>query len=55
MPEGVSPGTKKGIRGHVEMPFAVKRLPNGHTMIADAGDEAGFGGEIVKVDHRRRT
>ena len=28
----------------------MERLPNGNTLIADAGDEAGFGSEIVEVD-----
>ena len=32
------------------MPLAVERLPNGNTLIADAGDHAGFGSEIVEVD-----
>lgn len=50
MTEVISPGTQRGIRGHVEMPLAVERLPNGNTLIADAGDEAGFGSEIVEVD-----
>lgn len=50
MTEIISPGCKRGIPGHVEMPLAVERLPNGHTLIADAGDEAGFGSEIVEID-----
>ena len=50
MPEVVSPGYHRGIPGNVEMPLAVERLPNGNTLIADAGDEAGFGSEIVEVD-----
>ncbi len=50
MGEVVSPGCKRGIPGNVEMPLAVERLPNGNTLIADAGDEAGFGSEIVEVD-----
>ncbi|PIX26095.1 MAG: hypothetical protein COZ69_01490 [Deltaproteobacteria bacterium CG_4_8_14_3_um_filter_45_9] len=49
-PEIVGPGCPRGIPGHVEMPLAVERLPNGNTLIADAGDEAGFGSEIVEVD-----
>ena len=48
--EIVSPGCQRGISGNVEMPLAVERLPNGNTLIADAGDEAGFGSEIVEVD-----
>jgi len=50
MGEIVSPGCKRGIPGNVEMPLAVDRLPNGNTLIADAGDEAGLGSEIVEVD-----
>jgi len=50
MVEIISPGCKRGIPGHVEMPLAVERLANGNTLIADAGDEAGFGSEIVEVD-----
>ncbi|MFX1554264.1 MAG: hypothetical protein ACFFBV_10105 [Promethearchaeota archaeon] len=50
MGEIVSPGCKRGIPGNVEMPLAVERLANGNTLIADAGDEAGFGSEIVEVD-----
>ncbi len=50
MGEIVSPGCKRGIPGNVEMPLAVERLPNGNTLIADAGDEAGLGSEIVEVD-----
>ncbi len=50
MAEIVSPGCPRGVPGNVEMPLAVERLPNGNTLIADAGDEAGFGSEIVEVD-----
>jgi hypothetical protein len=50
MAEVISLGCKRGIPGNVEMPLAVERLPNGNTLIADAGDEAGFGSEIVEVD-----
>jgi hypothetical protein len=50
MAEIVGPGCERGIPGNVEMPLAVERLPNGNTIIADAGDEAGFGSEIVEVD-----
>jgi len=46
----VGPGCKRGIPGNVEMPLAVERLPNGNTLIADAGDEAGFGSEIIEID-----
>lgn len=50
MAEVISQGCQRGIPGNVEMPLAVERLPNGNTLIADAGDEAGFGSEIVEVD-----
>jgi hypothetical protein len=50
MAEVMSPGCKRGIPGNVEMPLAVERLPNGNTLVADAGDEAGFGSEIVEID-----
>lgn len=50
MVEVISPGCKRGISGNIEMPLAVERLPNGNTLIADAGDEAGFGSEIVEID-----
>ncbi|MBW1972047.1 MAG: hypothetical protein JRI44_04285 [Deltaproteobacteria bacterium] len=50
MPDIISPGTKRGIPGNIEMPLAIERLPNGNTLIADAGDEAGFGSEIIEID-----
>lgn len=50
MAEIVGPGCQRGILGNVEMPLAVERLPNGNTLIADAGDEAGFGSEIIEVN-----
>jgi hypothetical protein len=50
MAEIVGPGCERGIAGNMEMPLAVERLPNGNTVIADAGDEAGFGSEIIEVD-----
>jgi len=50
MAEIISPGCPRGIPGNLEMPLAVERLPNGNTLIADAGDEAGFGSEIIEVD-----
>ncbi len=51
MAEIISPGCQRGIPGNVEMPLSVERLPNGNTLIADGGDEAGFGSEIVEIDH----
>jgi len=50
MKDIVGPGSKRGTHGNMEMPLAVERLPNGNTLIADAGDEAGFGSEIIEVD-----
>ena len=50
MAEVVCPGCQWGIPGNLEMPLAVERLDNGNTLIADAGDEAGFGSEIIEVD-----
>jgi hypothetical protein len=50
MVEIVGPGCQRGIPGNVEMPLAVERLANGNTLIADAGDEAGSGSEIIEVD-----
>ena len=50
MVEVISPGCQRGIPGNVEMPLGVERLPNGHTLIADGGDEAGFGSEVLEVD-----
>ena len=50
MVEVISTGCQRGIPGNVEMPLGVERLPNGNTLITDAGDEAGFGSEIVEVD-----
>ncbi len=50
MPELVSQGCPRGVPGNLEMPLSVERLPNGNTLIADAGDEAGFGSEVIEVD-----
>ena len=44
------PGAGRGIPGNLEMPGSVERLPNGNTLIADCGDRAGFGSEIIEVD-----
>ena len=41
---------RRGAPGMVEFPCGVERLPNGNTLIADAGDELGFGSEVVEVD-----
>jgi hypothetical protein len=35
--------------GILDFPCDVERLPNGNTLIADAGDEAGGGSEIIEV------
>jgi len=36
--------------GVLEFPCSVARLPNGNTLIADAGDEIGLGSEVLEVD-----
>ncbi len=46
----LSPGCKRGTPGNLEMPGSAERLPNGNTLIADCGDEAGYGSEIIEVD-----
>lgn len=38
------------IEGNLEFPCDVERLPNGNTIIADAGDESGDGSEIIEVN-----
>lgn len=38
--------------GMLDFPCDVERLPNGNTLIADAGDESGGGSEIIEVDPR---
>ena len=50
MPEMISQGWKRGVAGHLELPLSVERLSNGDTLIADGGDEAGFGSEVIEVD-----
>ena len=49
MAEIVSPGCRRGVPGNLELPLSVERLPNGNTLIADAGDQAGFGSEVIEV------
>ncbi len=36
--------------GMLDFPCDVERLPNGNTLVADAGDESGGGSEILEVD-----
>lgn len=50
MAQIVSQGCQRGIPGNLELPLSVERLPNGNTLISDAGDEAGFGSEVIEVD-----
>lgn len=38
------------IRGMLEFPCDVERLPNGNTLITDAGDQAALGSEVIEVD-----
>lgn len=40
----------KGRDGLLDFPCDVERLPNGNTLIADAGDNAGNGSEIIEVN-----
>ena len=50
MAEVVSEGGPRGVPGNLELPLGVERLPDGRTLIADGGDEAGFGSEVIEVD-----
>jgi len=50
MAEMMSKGCRRGVRGNLEMPLSVERLPNGNTLITDGGDEAGLGSEVIEVD-----
>jgi hypothetical protein len=54
MKDMMYPGAGRGIPGNLEMPGAVERLPNGNTLIADCGDRAGFGSEMIEVDPQGR-
>ncbi len=40
-------GTGAGV---LDFPCSVRRLPNGNTLICDAGTEAGYGSELIEVD-----
>jgi hypothetical protein len=37
-------------KGFLEFPCGVERLPNGNTLIVDAGDESNTGSELLEVD-----
>ena len=50
MAEIISQGCKRGMPGHLELPLSVERLSDGNTLIADGGDERGFGSEVIEVD-----
>ena len=41
---------ERNTPGHLEFPCDVERLPNGNTLITDAGDETGLGSEVIEVD-----
>lgn len=41
---------KQNFQGILEFPCSVERLPNGNTLIADAGSECGRGSEIIEVN-----
>lgn len=43
-------GLPRGLPGVLELPCTATRLPNGHTLIADAGDDVGAGAEVIEVD-----
>ena len=43
-------GCPRGMPGVLEFPCTAVRLPNGNTLIADAGDEIRAGSEIIEVD-----
>ncbi len=40
----------RGTAGMLDFPCDVERLPNGNTLITDAGDELGLGSEVIEVD-----
>lgn len=40
----------RGTPGMLDFPCDVERLPNGNTLITDAGDELGLGSEVIEVD-----
>ena len=42
-----APDTREGV---LDFPCSVQRLPDGNTLIADAGDELGEGSEILEVN-----
>ena len=42
--------TNEGREGVLDFPCSVQRLPDGNTLIADAGDELGEGSEILEVN-----
>ena len=43
-------GALEAREGVLDFPCSVQRLPNGNTLIADAGDELGGGSEILEVN-----
>jgi hypothetical protein len=45
-------GLPRGLPGVLEFPCTAVRLPNGNTLIADAGDDVGAGSEVIEVDPR---
>ncbi len=40
----------RGRPGMLNFPCDVERLPNGNTLITDAGDELGLGSQVIEVD-----
>ena len=43
-------GHPRGMPGVVEFPCTATRLPNGNTLVADAGDDVRAGSEILEID-----
>lgn len=43
-------GHPRGMAGVLEFPCTAARLPNGNTLVADAGDEIRAGSEILEID-----
>jgi hypothetical protein len=48
--EATSMEKLRGAPGMLDFPCDVERLPNGNTLITDAGDELALGSEIIEVD-----
>ncbi|MFW6155415.1 MAG: PQQ-binding-like beta-propeller repeat protein [Planctomycetota bacterium] len=42
----------RAMAGILEFPCTATRLPDGHTLVVDAGDETGAGSEVIELDGR---